>query len=156
MKMKKIALSVMVLMLAACGGKSADDYVGTWQRDEHKWLQFIEIKKDNGNYTMTQKGSSDVQTQVLSEKDGELSLNIGMGDMPLKLSDDKKTLLVNLYAGGSNSFRKVEDESCKNLLNEYQSGLENMPRDIFSEDYKTASANLKSLQEKYRSQCDKK
>lgn len=153
--MKKIALSVMVLMLAACGGKSADDYVGTWQRDEHKWLQFIEIKKDNGNYTMTQKGSSDVQTQVLSEKDGELSLNIGMGDMPLKLSDDKKTLLVNLYAGGSNSFRKVEDESCKNLLNEYQSGLENMPR-VFSADYKAASANLKSLQEKYRSQCDKK
>ena len=118
-------------------------------------MQFIEIKKDDGNYTMTQKGSSDVQTQVLSEKDGELSLNIGMGDMPLKLSDDKKTLLVNLYAGGSNSFRKVEDESCKNLLNEYQSGLENMPR-VFSEDYKTASANLKSLQEKYRSQCDKK
>lgn len=146
----------MVLMLAACGGKSADDYVGYWQRTGDSGLQFLEITKDGGNYMMAQKGMRDGNTEVLSEKDGELSLNIGVGDMPLKLSDDKKTLHVNLYAGGSNSFRKVEDESCKNLLNEYQSGLENMPRDIFSEDYKTASANLKSLQEKYRSQCDKK
>ncbi len=153
--MKQIALSVMVLMLAACGGKSADDYVGTWQRDEHKWLQFIEIKKDGGNYTMTQKGRRDVKTKVLSEKGGELSLNIGMGDMPLKLSDDKKTLLANLYAGGSNSFRKVEDASCKSLLDEYQSGLEKLPTSINS-DYETASANLKSLETKYRNQCNKK
>lgn len=44
-KMKRITLSALVLMLAACGGKNTDDYVGTWQREGVEFLQFAEIKK---------------------------------------------------------------------------------------------------------------
>lgn len=147
--MKQIALSVMFLMLAACGGKSADDYVGTWQRDENELLQFIEIKKDNGNYVMIRSN----RTDVLSEQDGELVLNYGMGNIPLKLSDDRKTLLANLYAGGSNRFIKIEDETCKKLITEYQTAQDKLVEHITNKELLEA---VKSIDGKYRSQCGKK
>ena len=134
--MKQIALSVMFLMLAACGGKSADDYVGTWQRDENELLQFIEIKKDNGNYVMIRSN----RTDVLSEQDGELVLNHGIGNIPLKLSDD-------------NRFIKIEDETCKKLITEYQTAQDKLVEHITNKELLEA---VKSIDGKYRSQCGKK
>lgn len=150
--MKRITLSVLVLMLAACGGKNIDDYVGIWQRDDAKFLQFVEIKKDGGNYLFSQEK----QNYTFSEKNGELVLNTGLGEIPFKLSDDRKTLSANLYSSGSNSFHKIEDESCKQLVAEFQAAKEKLPFNTLSDEFKQASANIKAVSEKYISQCSKK
>lgn len=150
--MKHITLSVLVLMLAACGGKNIDDYVGIWQRDDAKFLQFVEIKKDGGNYLFSQEK----QNYTFSEKNGELVLNTGLGEIPFKLSDDRKTLSANLYSSGSNSFHKIEDESCKQLVAEFQAAKEKLPFNTLSDEFKQASANIKAVSEKYISQCSKK
>ena len=150
--MKHITLSVLVLMLAACGGKLTDDYVGIWQRDDAKFLQFVEIKKDGGNYLFSQEK----QNYTFSEKNGELVLNTGLGEIPFKLSDDRKTLSANLYSSGSNSFHKIEDESCKQLVAEFQAAKEKLPFNTLSDEFKQASANIKAVSEKYISQCSKK
>ena len=150
--MKHITLSVLVLMLAACGGKNTDDYVGIWQRDDAKFLQFVEIKKDGGNYLFSQEK----QNYTFSEKNGELVLNTGLGEIPFKLSDDRKTLSANLYSSGSNSFHKIEDESCKQLVAEFQAAKEKLPFNTLSDEFKQASANIKAVSEKYISQCSKK
>ena len=150
--MKHITLSVLVLMLAACGGKNIDDYVGIWQRDDAKFLQFVEIKKDGGNYLFSQEK----QNYTFSEKNGELVLNTGLGEIPFKLSDDRKTLSANLYSSGSNSFHKIEDESCKQLVAEFQAAKEKLPFNTLSDEFKQASANIKAVGEKYISQCSKK
>ncbi|EMR8360524.1 hypothetical protein HA951_000872 [Neisseria gonorrhoeae] len=150
--MKRITLSVLVLMLAACGGKNTDDYVGVWQRDDAKFLQFVEIKKDGGNYLFSQGE----QNYTFSEKNGELVLNTVFGEIPFKLSDDRKTLSANLYSSGSNRFFKVEDESCKQLIAELQTAQEKLPLNAWSNEFKQASANIKAISEKYISQCSKK
>ena len=150
--MKHITLSVLVLMLAACGGKNTDDYVGIWQRDDAKFLQFVEIKKDGGNYLFSQEK----QNYTFSEKNGELVLNTGLGEIPFKLSDDRKTLSANLYSSGSNSFHKIEDESCKQLVAKFQAAKEKLPFNTLSDEFKQASANIKAVSEKYISQCSKK
>lgn len=150
--MKRITLSVLVLMLAACGGKNTDDYVGVWQRNDAKFLQFVEIKKDGGNYLFSQEK----QNYNFSEKNGELVLNTGLGEIPFKLSDDRKTLSANLYSSGSNSFHKIEDESCKQLVAEFQAAKEKLPFNALSDEFKQASANIKAIGEKYISQCSKK
>lgn len=150
--MKHITLSVLVLMLAACGGKNIDDYVGIWQRDDAKFLQFVEIKKDGGNYLFSQEK----QNYTFSEKNGELVLNTGLGEIPFKLSDDRKTLSANLYSSGSNSFHKIEDESCKQLVAKFQAAKEKLPFNTLSDEFKQASANIKAVSEKYISQCSKK
>ena len=147
--MKRITLSVLVLMLAACGGKNIDDYVGIWQRDDAKFLQFVEIKKDGGNYLFSQEK----QNYTFSEKNGELVLNTGLGEIPFKLSDDRKTLSANLYSSGSNSFHKIEDESCKQLVAEFQAAKEKLPFNTLSDEFKQASANIKAVSEKYIRAC---
>ena len=48
--MKRTALTVLVLMLAACGKGGADRYVGYWQLQDSDKLVVTEIKKENGNY----------------------------------------------------------------------------------------------------------
>ncbi|HHY5275067.1 TPA: hypothetical protein ACV5PM_000154 [Neisseria meningitidis] len=150
--MKRITLSALVLMLAACGGKNTDDYVGTWQREGVEFLQFAEIKKDDGNYLFSQEK----QNYTFSEKNGELVLNTVFGEIPFKLSDDRKTLSANLYSSGSNRFFKVEDESCKQLIAELQTAQEKLPLNVLSNEFKQASANIKAISEKYISQCSKK
>lgn len=113
--MKKIVLSALVLVtLAACGKGGAERYVGIWQRDNMDSPSFMEISKESGNYFLIREDAvRGEMKQVLTEKDGELFASTGFGEIPFKLSDDGKALFATLYAGGSNSFRKIENEECK-------------------------------------------
>lgn len=105
--MKRTALTVLVLMLAACGKGGADRYVGYWQLQDSDKSVVTEIKKENGNYFVVENiagsGKHAAQQRVLSEKDGELVVNTGMGDLPLKLSDDGNTLFL-----GKGTLRRID------------------------------------------------
>ena len=105
--MKRTALTVLVLMLAACGKGGADRYVGYWQLQGVNKSIVTEIKKEDGNYFVVEhiagRGEHAAQPRVLSEKDGELVVSAGMGDLPLKLSDDGDTLFL-----GRGTFRRID------------------------------------------------
>ena len=127
--MKRTALTVLVLMLAACGKGGADRYVGYWQLQDSDKLVVTEIKKENGNYFAVEniagRGKRAAQQRVLSEKDGELVVNTGMGDLPLKLSDDGNTLFL-----GKGTLRRIDaatkdkivahEEQCRSLNSAFQ------------------------------------
>lgn len=105
--MKRTALTVLVLILAACGKGGAERYVGYWQLQDADKSVINEIKKENGNYFAVEniagKGKRAAQQRVLSEKDGELVVNTGMGDLPLKLSEDGNTLFFS-----KGTFRRID------------------------------------------------
>lgn len=127
--MKRTALTVLVLMLAACGKGGADRYVGYWQQQDVNKSIITEIKKENGNYfvmgDLVAGGGRATEQQVLSEKDGELVVNTGMGDWPLKLSDDGDTMFF-----GKGTFRRIDaaakdkivahEEKCRSLNSAFQ------------------------------------
>ena len=127
--MKRTALTVLVLMLAACGKGGADRYVGYWQQQDVNKSIITEIKKENGNYfvmgDLVAGGGRATEQQVLSEKDGELVVNTGMGDWPLKLSDDGDTMFF-----GKDTFRRIDaaakdkivahEEKCRSLNSAFQ------------------------------------
>lgn len=127
--MKRTALTVLVLMLAACGKGGADRYVGYWQQQDVNKSIITEIKKENGNYFVVSDlvagGRLATEQQVLSEKDGELVVNTGMGDWPLKLSDDGDTMFFS-----KGTFRRIDaaakdkivahEEQCRSLKAAFQ------------------------------------
>ena len=127
--MKRTALTVLVLMLAACGKGGADRYVGYWQQQGIDRSIVAEIKKENGNYFVVSDlaagGRLATEQQVLSEKDGELVVNTGMGDWPLKLSDDGDTMFFS-----KGTFRRIDaaakdkivahEEQCRSLKAAFQ------------------------------------
>ena len=49
------------------------------------------------------RGKHAAEQRVLSEKDGELVVNTGMGDLPLKLSEDGNTLFL-----GKGTLRRID------------------------------------------------
>ena len=128
--LKRLVLVTAVCLLAACG-KSADDYVGYWREQRDRGEEILEIKKENGNYfaqeliNQTNFFGSRKNAVVLTEKDGKLSINSGMGEMVLNLSDDGKTLYV-----GDQSYVKVDagfkdkieahEQDCRKLSEEYK------------------------------------
>ena len=127
--MKRTALTVLVLMLAACGKGGADRYIGYWQQQGIDRSIVAEIKKENGNYFVVSDlvagGRLATEQQVLSEKDGELVVNTGMGDLPLKLSDDGDTMFFS-----KGTFRRIDaaakdkivahEEKCRSLNDAFQ------------------------------------
>lgn len=148
--MKRIILPTLILMLAACG-KGPDDYVGYWQREGEKDLGFIQIKKESGSYFLIQGGKN----KVLSEKDGVLTDGGGFGERPLKLSDDGKKIFANLYAAGSNTFRKVEGADCEKLAAEYVDKMQTTNAYSLSE-IKEAQKVFREIEGRYTaSGCDK-
>lgn len=111
--MKKLVSLVVVtsmMFLTACG-KKTDNYVGYWQ---NKGGAISQIKKDGSNYILVDKivangmNGTPLETLPLTEKDGKLTANIGLGDMPLALSEDNKTLYI-----AQQSYSKI-DEAKKN------------------------------------------
>ena len=127
--MKRTALTVLVLMLAACGKGGADRYIGYWQQQGIDRSIVSEIKKENGNYfvvpDLAAGGRLATEQRVLSEKDGELVVNTGVGDLPLKLSDDGDTMFLSKY-----TFRRIDaaakdkivahEEKCRSLNSAFQ------------------------------------
>ena len=127
--MKRTALTVLVLILAACGKGGADRYVGYWQLQDSNKSVVTEIKKENGNYFVVSDlaagGRLATEQQVLSEKDGELVVNTGVGDLPLKLSDDGDTMFFS-----KGTFRRIDaaakdkivahEEQCRSLKAAFQ------------------------------------
>lgn len=105
--MKRTALTVLVLMLAACGKGGAERYVGYWQQQDTDKSVINEIKKENGNYfavgNIADRGKRAVQQSTLLEKNGELVVNTRMGDLPLKLSEDGNTLFL-----GKGTLRRID------------------------------------------------
>ena len=165
--MKRTALTVLVLMLAACGKGGADRYVGYWQQQDVNKSIITEIKKENGNYFVVSDlvagGRLATEQQVLSEKDGELVVNTGMGDWPLKLSDDGDTMFFS-----KGTFRRIDaaakdkivahEEQCRSLKAAYESEwlakhkpMINANISMASQEYKQAMAEV---ERKYAAQFD--
>ena len=156
--MKRTALTVLVLMLAACGKGGADRYVGYWQLQDSNKSVVSEIKKENGNYfvvpDLAAGGRLATEQQVLSEKDGELVVNTGVGDLPLKLSDDGDTMFLN-----KGTFRRIDaatkdkivvhEEKCLSLNDAFQTEYKgkhnqmmNAGVSVTTEEYKQGMAEV--------------
>ena len=156
--MKRTALTVLVLMLAACGKGGADRYVGYWQLQDSNKSVVTEIKKENSNYfameNIAGRGERAAQQRVLSEKDGELVVNTGVGDLPLKLSDDGDTMFLS-----KDTFRRIDaatkdkivahEEKCRSLNDDFQAEyngkrnqMTNAGVSITTEEYKQGMAEV--------------
>ena len=156
--MKRTALTVLVLMLAACGKGGADRYIGYWQQQGIDRSIVSEIKKENGNYfvvpDLAAGGRLATEQRVLSEKDGELVVNTGVGDLPLKLSDDGDTMFLSKY-----TFRRIDaaakdkivahEEKCRSLNDAFQTEyngkrdqLMNAGVSITTQEYKQGMAEV--------------
>ena len=144
--MKRTALTVLVLMLAACGKGGADRYVGYWQLQDSDKSVVTEIKKENGNYFAVEniagRGKHAAEQRVLSEKDGELVVNTGVGDLPLKLSDDGDTMFLSKY-----TFRRI-DAAAKDKIVAHEEKCRSL-NDAFQAEYKQGMAEV---QRKYAAQ----
>ncbi|ULJ60707.1 hypothetical protein [Wielerella bovis] len=152
--MKQFILPTLIFLLSACGKSGAERYVGYWQEHNDKYVIVSEIKKENGNYfvvsNIVAEGKAAEKQTVLSEKEGELVFNLGIGDMPLKLSDDGKTLFVD-----KKSFTKIDtstkdkimahEAKCRQLSDEFAAETKTLPN-VMSQEYKAAQ---EALQQKY-------
>ena len=157
--MKQIALSVMFLMLAACGGKNTDNYVGHWQVNSNKGVEFAEIKKNDGNYFLVFRHNFQQKNMLLSEKENGLSANNGLTEIPIKLSDDGKKLFL-----GTQQFSKVDSTECINIIAEFEEKADKLAPlfnkmlragDEMAERNK-AYDEVQTVLAKYRNQCEKK
>lgn len=156
--MKRTALTVLVLMLAACGKGGADRYIGYWQQQGIDRSIVSEIKKENGNYfvvpDLAAGGRLATEQRVLSEKDGELVVNTGVGDLPLKLSDDGDTMFLS-----KGTFRRIDaaakdkivahEEQCRSLNDAFQAEykgkrnqMTNAGVSVTTEEYKQGMAEV--------------
>lgn len=152
--MKQFILPTLIFLLSACGKSGAERYVGYWQEHNDKYVIVSEIKQENGNYfvvsNIVAEGKAAEKQTVLSEKEGELVFNSGLGDMPLKLSDDGKTLFVS-----KKSFTKIDtstkdkimahEAKCRQLSDEFAAEEKTLPNTM-SKEYKAAQA---ALEQKY-------
>lgn len=147
-QMKRLMLLVLALMLTACGKGGANSYLGYWQMQKTSLVVVMEIKQEGGNYFAKDDiFSNDGHQSVLSEKNGELVLDTGMGTMPFKLSDDGKSLFF-----GNHSYRKIDEatkdqlvaqqESCRKLSDEYRESFKSLPPLFPSEPYDKAKYEL--------------
>ena len=94
--MKQMLLAVGVAAVLAGCGKDAGGYEGYWREKSDKKEGMIAIKKEKGNYFLNKIHvvTGEEESLLLSEKDGALSINTGIGEIPIKLSDDGKELYV--------------------------------------------------------------
>lgn len=153
----KALLSTLTLslLLAACGKDGAENYVGFWQPMEKtrsiltgaEHIEIFEIKKENGQYF----ASSNIlnkqgQQQLLTEKDGQLVISTGMGEIPLALSDDKTQLFVRKAR-----YQKIDaatkdkivahQQKCAQIIDEYRQAERKLPS-ITSNEYRSAKETL--------------
>lgn len=96
MEMKQMLLAVGVAAVLAGCGKDAGSYEGYWREKSDKKEGMIVVKKEKGNYFLNKINvvTGKEESMLLSEKDGALSINTGIGEIPIKLSDDGKELYV--------------------------------------------------------------
>lgn len=96
MEMKQMLLAVGVAAVLAGCGKDAGSYEGYWREKSDKKEGMIAVKKEKGNYFLNKINvvTGKEESMLLSEKDGALSINTGIGEIPIKLSDDGKELYV--------------------------------------------------------------
>lgn len=95
MEMKQMLLAVGVAAVLAGCGKDAGGYEGYWREKSDKKEGVIAVKK-KVNYFLNKINvfTGKEESLLLSEKDGALSINTGIGEIPIKLSDDGKELYV--------------------------------------------------------------
>lgn len=150
--MQKWLLSILFLGLTACGKSGAERYLGYWQDQDDKRILVFEIKQENGNYFLIEnilaQGNSAGKQMVLSEKDGELTINYGVGNMPLKLSDDGKIIFIK-----KKSFQKIDvatkdkimahEERCRQLTKAFYEASKALPSMVNYKEYKIAKDALK-------------
>jgi len=107
--MKRLVFPALALMLLAACGKGADNYVGYWQKDGNM-PTVLEIRKEGGNYFATEILKEGAQSELLTEKDGQLMFNI-LGDVPIRLSDDGNSLYFE-----KESYRRIDDAAKDKLV----------------------------------------
>lgn len=88
--MKKNILMIIAILLVLVGcqksGNSKDEYIGTWTKATQYSNKILVISKDSSNnFTVTNMGSK----YSLKDDGDHLSINLGMGDTPLTISNGK-------------------------------------------------------------------
>ncbi|MDO4794346.1 MAG: hypothetical protein Q4A28_00170 [Brachymonas sp.] len=146
--MRHLILSAVVLMLVACGKTGSKAYLGYWQEQDSERVAVMEIKQKEGNYFFEHDiVSDDGKPYVLSEKDGQLGIDTGLGVMSFKLSEDGNSLFFE-----DRSYRKIDEttknqllaqqESCRKLSEEYAASHKNLPPLFPSGPYDKAKTEL--------------
>ena len=157
--MKRLILAVCATVLLASCGKSTDDYVGYWRQQDIDRENIVEIKKENGNYFLTDISflTGKPQATVLVERDGKLGIGTLFGEMPINLSDDKKEMYVDksrykkIDAGMKDKIAAHQEE-CKKLSQRYRDAEGKLPKFGFGKYAEERKAAV-DLADKVRAEC---
>ncbi|WP_439520279.1 hypothetical protein [Hydrogenophaga sp.] len=90
---------VLSVVIAGCSGDPHADYVGVWQSSGNP-LKTVEIVVSRDNYVFqdlraTTFSGEKEGPRAMSKQGTQLTLNNGLTDVPLALSDDRNTLIIN-------------------------------------------------------------
>jgi|JI6StandDraft_1071083.scaffolds.fasta_scaffold25933_4 hypothetical protein len=99
---KLLILASTLFILVGCqkSGNSNDEYIGTWTKATQYSNKILVISKDgSNNFTVTNMGS-----KYSLKNDGDhLSINLGMGDTPLTISNGKLLFRGDEYIKSASS-----------------------------------------------------
>ena len=144
--MKQMLLAVGVAAVLAGCGKDAGGYEGYWREKSDKKEGMIAIKKEKGNYFLNK----------MSEKDGALSINTGIGEIPIKLSDDGKELYVERrqYVKTDAAMKDkiiAHQKKCGQTIQAYLDARKALPS---NQTYQQHQAALKQLKQQFEAEFD--
>ncbi|WP_373746141.1 hypothetical protein [Neisseria dentiae] len=167
---------LVALLLAACSGESYDRYVGLWKIENSDFPAVLAITKEDGKTYL-------INENILQETDffgnkkkgrvldlgekGEMGINIGIGIIPVVLSEDGKTLRID-----NRSYSKISESDfaafkteleqneklCKQLQEEYNNKRSQVKDTMWGatpQERETAKAQREKLVNEYKLKKEK-
>ena len=158
MEMKQMLLVVGVAAVLAGCGKDVGGYEGYWREKSDKKEGMIAIKKEKGNYFLNKIHvvTGEEESLLLSEKDGALSINTGIGEIPIKLSDDGKELYVERrqYVKTDAAMKDkiiAHQKKCRQTAQAYLDARKALPS---NQTYQQYQAAIKQLEQRFEAEFD--
>ena len=115
--MKKIAIVILMTLLAACG-RSASEYLGKWQSEDGK--RTVEISENGENLLLkvtqpaykgmfiSQPGDTTTTTIAGTVKDGILKIDGAFGGSTLTYVKANDTLINQGAMGGQTTYKRLK------------------------------------------------
>lgn len=152
MEMKQMLLAVGVVAVLAGCGKDAGGYEGYWREKSDKKEGVIAVKKEKGNYFLNKINvfTGKEESLLLSEKDGALSINTGIGEIPIKLSDDGKELYVKTDAAMKDKII-AHQKKCGQTAQAYLDARKALPS---NQTYQQRQAAIEQLKRRFEAEFD--